>query len=354
MNLKTFLAKDMKSALEQVRADMGDNAVIIASRKVKDGSVMVRAAIEESERTVGLEQASVSPLESYDARYRSSLVAKLRTQTPKDQANIDAGRLPVTRATLLGILRAERTPDALAHLLAEQAEKSGLADVALALASALDARMKISPIDVTKAAALLLTGPPGAGRTTVAAKLAAHARLARREVRFIATDTTGAGALARLETFATHLDAALFIAEDGQSFAKLVAEAAKEGALVIADTSGFDPRAHDSWRGLLDFTEAPGVEVLGVMSALTDAEEAAEMANALKELGVERLIVTGLDNARRRGALIALGLSGLAIAQVSRSPYLSEGLESLTPLGLAREITAHAMSAATAQRGRIA
>ena len=33
MQLKTFLAKDMKSALASVRADMGPNAVIVASEK---------------------------------------------------------------------------------------------------------------------------------------------------------------------------------------------------------------------------------------------------------------------------------------------------------------------------------
>jgi flagellar biosynthesis protein FlhF len=352
MNLKTFIAKDMKSALEKIRAELGENAVIVASRKSKDGGVMVRAAIEESETPP--EAAPVSPLESYDDRYRQGLVAKLRAKPAANAVDAELGRLPVNRATLLGILRAERAPDTLAHALAEQAEKSGLADAALALASALDLRMKTAPLDLAACKALLLAGPPGAGRTTVAAKLAAHARLARREVRLIATDTRGAGGLARLETFATHLDASLFVAEDGKSFAKLVEQSAKDGALVIADTCGFDPRAQDSWRDFLSFGEAPGVEIVGVLSALSDAEEAAEMAAALKELGAERLIVTGLDNVRRRGAVIALGASGLAVAQVSRSPFLAEGLEPLTPLGLAREITARALSAEATRRGRLA
>lgn len=358
MNLKTYLAKDMKAALERVRAELGENAVIIASRKAKDGSIMVRAAIEEADLQAAgpdpsPEAAPASPLDSFDARVRQNLVAKLRAPQAQEKPAAELGRLPVDRATLLRILRAERTPDPLAHALAEQAEKSGLADIALALASALDARMKTAPVDVTKATALLLAGPPGAGRTTVAAKLAAHARLARREVRLVATDTVGAGGLARLETFASHLDAPLFVTESGAEFSKLVASSKKEGALVIADRSGFDPRAHESWRDFLAFTEAPGLEVLGVLSALYDAEEAAEMALALKELGAERLIVTGLDGARRRGALMALAASGLPIAQTSRSPYLAEGLEPITSLALAREVAARA-AAQAARRARLA
>jgi flagellar biosynthesis protein FlhF len=60
------------------------------------------------------------------------------------------------------------------------------------------------------------------------------------------------------------------------------------------------------------------------------------VAEALSRLGATRLIVTGLDLVRRRGALTALAMSGLAIAQVTRSPFLADGLEPITPLALAR------------------
>ena len=49
MRLRTFLARDMRDALGQVRVEMGDQAVIIASEKTKGGGIMVRAAVEEEE-----------------------------------------------------------------------------------------------------------------------------------------------------------------------------------------------------------------------------------------------------------------------------------------------------------------
>ena len=49
MLLKTFLAKDMSHALAQVRAELGDEAVIIGTQKAKDGTLLVRAAVEEAQ-----------------------------------------------------------------------------------------------------------------------------------------------------------------------------------------------------------------------------------------------------------------------------------------------------------------
>ena len=56
----------------------------------------------------------------------------------------------------------------------------------------------------------------------------------------------------------------------------------------------------------------------------------------LGDLGAKRLIVTGLDLTRRAGALIAAATQGLALAHVSRSPFIAGGLESPTSLSLAR------------------
>ena len=49
MQLRTFLAKDMKAALANVRTEMGPEAVIVGSERTKGGGVMVRAALEEPE-----------------------------------------------------------------------------------------------------------------------------------------------------------------------------------------------------------------------------------------------------------------------------------------------------------------
>lgn len=335
MRLKTFLGKDLKDVLAQVHAEFGERAVIVSQQKSKAG-VMVRAAAEDEAAAAPDPAAqSRSPvLASFEERYREGLVARLR-HGPHGDAK---PRYAFDRGQLLSILRANRVPEMLVPVLTEEAEKRALPDLVFSLAAAIDRRMRTCPIDVGEPTAFLLAGPNGAGKTTVAAKLAAHACLAGGPVRLVATDLVGAGALARLEGFGAHLDLKVIAAPNKQALATAVAHAEGDNVLLIADTAGFDPRSASTWQEFLAFTSVPGMEVLGVVSATMDAEEAWEVAEALSRLGATRLVVTGLDLVRRRGALAALALSGLAIAQVTRSPFLADGLEPITPLALARSL----------------
>jgi len=341
MRLRTFLASDMREALGNVRAELGAEAVIVSSEKAKGGGVMVRAAVEETAREVLRENLAVfsewhnaMAAPDCETHRHAGLIHRLRNGRVSEKP---AAR-NFNRAELLQILRTHRAPDALAHALAETAEKAGLSDMTLALASALEKRMTSAALDLTKSIALLLTGPNGAGKSAVAAKIAAHARLCERHVRLIATDITGAGAIARLETFAQHIDVPIVVAESAEELSRAVAECAKENILAVIDTAGFDPRNGKARSAFAALAKIEHVEAIGVVSACSDAEEIADIAAALVSLGARRLIVTGLDISRRLGALAAAATQNAALAHVTRSPYVAGGLETLTPLSLARAL----------------
>jgi flagellar biosynthesis protein FlhF len=227
-------------------------------------------------------------------------------------------------------------PEGLAHALAESAAKAQLTDMTLALASALDKKLRTHPIDLDAAGALLLVGPNGAGKTAVAAKIAAHARLAGRRTTLIATDSSGAGAVARLETFAKHLDCAVATAESTAELASLVSECLSKKTFVIIDTAGFDPRDGKARTAFAALAQTPKVEAVGVVSVLSDAEEISEIVEALASLGARRLIATGADLARRGGALTAAATASIPLAHITRSPFVAGGLELPTSLSLAR------------------
>jgi flagellar biosynthesis protein FlhF len=337
MQLRTFTAKDMREALIHVRSEMGDDAIIVASEKTKSG-IMVRAALDRVEEEVAevpvKEPEAEAPdnIASFEDNYRDSLIKRLRG-TP--QANKTAAK-PFHRAELLALLGKHRLPDALAHDLAKTAEQSLLKDMTLALACALDRRMKSAPLDISKTGVLLLVGPNGVGKTALAAKIAAHARLAHRHVLLISTDSEGAGALARLEAFADHLRLKVEIADNAQALAEIVVQCRRDNALAIVDTAGFDPRNAKARTAFQALAMIDGIEALGVVSATADAEETQDVIAALNLLGAQRIAVTGLDLPRRFGSLTAAACSGQGIAHVTRSPFVAAGLETLTPLALAR------------------
>ena len=345
MQLRTFIANDMREALGQVRKEMGPDAVIVASQRAKGGGIMVRAALdnpaEDAAEELALAVADAAPAETapaevvqagsppdYAQSFRDGLIRRLRNGAEPVQP-----AKSFNRAELLGILRGHRAPDALAHQLAEGAEKSALSDMTLALASALDQRMRATPL-AGIAQSILLLGPSGAGKSAVAAKIAAHARLAGHAVTLVAADTAGAGAVARLEKFGEHLGAEVVTAESAEAIAAAVQT---EGdGLTIVDTAGFDPRSAKARTAYAALARLEDVEAIGVLSATADAEEISEIAAALASLGAERLIVTGLDVTRRMGALLASVTQGAALAHVTRSPFVAGGLETLTPLSLSR------------------
>jgi flagellar biosynthesis protein FlhF len=341
MQLRTFIAKDMREALGQVRREMGPDAVIVGSQRAKEGGILVRAALDAANTNEEIapagpepatpEPVAIEPSQDFAQHFHDGLIKRLRGETRPSATvrNFD-------RAELLGFLRAHRAPETLAHQLAEAAEKSGLSDMTLALASSLDSRMRAEPLTGGETRALLLIGPSGVGKTAVAAKIAAHARLAGRAVKLVAADTAGAGAVARLETFAQHLGAEWAVADSAET----ILQSIEAGYLTVIDTAGFDPRSAKARTAYAALARLPEIEALGVVSATGDAEEVSEIAAALVTLGAARLIATGLDVTRRLGSLLAAATHGAALAHVTRSPFVSGGLETLTSLSLSRLLIA--------------
>ena len=338
MQLRTFLATDMKAALADVRAEMGENAVIVSSEKAKNGGVVVRAALDEPEADLEAAVAVAesepmqdnAPVLNFEAAMRDGMLRRLRGEAPTatDWRHF-------SRAELLTILRSHRVPDTLSHAIAELAGKAGLSDMTLALARALDQRMSCAPLALDSVEAVLLVGPNGAGKTATTAKLAAHAMLRGREAKLIAGDPSGAGAVARLETFAGHIGCKFLVAGNAEIAANAVVECGLQKSLAIIDTAGFDPRNGKARAAFSALAQMDGVTSVGVISAATDAEDAGEIAHALTLLGAQQTIVTGLDMTRRLGAVLA-ATEHLSLAHVTRSPFVAAGLETLSPLSLAR------------------
>jgi flagellar biosynthesis protein FlhF len=116
----------------------------------------------------------------------------------------------------------------------------------------------------------------------------------------------------------------------------MVADAAIDGTLAIIDTAGFDPRHGKSRTAFAALSRIKGLEAIAVLSAMADAEETMELVQALATLGASRVIVTCLDLARRCGALAAAATQNMALAFLSRSPFVAAGLETLSPISLSR------------------
>src|SRR5579871_276722 len=235
------------------------------------------------------------------------------------------------RISLLAALIGQRVPERLAHALADDASRLGHEDSCRALASALEIRMRAKPIDYLHANAILLKGPNGSGKTSVAAKIAAQACLSGRDVTLMAAEATAM----RLHDLQSRLKLRIVPMASADDVARAIAAANRRKSFLVLDTHGFNPRHAKACAAFDALTQAGSTVVIGVVSALYDA---GEMADLIAAVGPERIVVTSLDLARRAGALAIAATHKIPLAHVARSPLPGDGLEPLTPLVLARTL----------------
>ena len=313
MRIKTFVAPTVALAMAEVRAAMGADAIIVASHNRGRGrGIEVTAAVESD----------------IDDPLASSAGADSPAAQPLTRQE--------TAEALARALAWHGVPQRLVERLSLAAAALDAADATLALAGALDASCRFDPLPVRPSRPLMLVGPNGAGKTVTCAKLAARAALTGSELRLVSTDTVRAGGIEQLSAYADVLDRPVAVAERPAELAAALHDR-PDDATVLIDSPGTNPHNETEFADLRAFIEAARAEPILVLPAGMDAIEAAEAAAAFADLGVDRLIVTRLDAARRLGLLLAAAEGGsLALADVGLSPFVAEGLRPLNPVSLAR------------------
>lgn len=312
MRLKTFRAETMAAAMKLVRAELGMEAIIVSSLE-DDEAVELVAAID----------TTPAQAEDFDTAIASALA-----DDPLD--------------ALLEIVDYHKVPAALAERLAEAAQSVESPDPIIALAAALDAVFAFAPFVLSSQAArpILLMGPPGAGKTVTAAKLAARTRLAGRTARLITTDTLRTGAADQFAAYADLLAIDAQIA-DGPEALRQTFASRRDGILTVIDSAGANPFDAGDMARLRDLVAASAAEPLLVLPSGIDSDEAADMAQAFATLGATRLLATRLDTTRRLGGILsAAHAADLRLCDVGTSPHLADGLAPLNPLAFARLLAA--------------
>lgn len=317
MRLRTFTAASMSEAMAQVRRELGPDAIIIATQQQDDGAVSVRAAAEEG----AVQPATDTPQTA--SRRRDAERARGRG----DSAD---GLTRIARA-----LAWHQVPDSAAEAIMDAAISLEDGEPTATLARALDARYAVHPVEPDPSRPILFAGAPGAGKSSVMARLAARAVAQGINPLLVSADQR-AGAAAQMQTYAKalHLD---FEPAPGARELDLVLDGAG-GRPVFIDTGGVNPFDLDALESLTYLAATADAEIVVVMEAGQIPADAEDAAALFTSIGAARVIFTRLDIARRMGALLAAGEAGLSYAHIAASPFIGSGLAPATPLRLARAL----------------
>ena len=305
MHLKTFTAESLPDAMQQVREHLGDDAVILSTETDPEiGGVRVTAALEDSD--VG---------EDLFDNEEGLLAFNLINEA------LDYHRVPL--ALMDSLLSAAGR-----HLGATPVET---------LARALEGELAFAPLPRKGSTRpYMLIGPPGAGKTATAAKLAAQVRVRGGKATLITLDTGKAGSLAQITAFAEALGATLREAHDGKTLKQAVRNCPKDHFVVI-DTIGTGPYDREALQEIAEWLEVSRAQGILIMPAGGDAVETAEAALSYAALGLEQMIATKMDSSRRVGGVLSAAYTaGLTLMGVGTAPTIGGGLRPATPNHIAR------------------
>ncbi len=321
MRLKTFYAKNMTEAMQQVRNTLGEDAIIIATRNEQGGkSVRVTAAIEQvDDHLPDPYPEDYEPVSRRKKPSRDNLDHYLQYDEEEDaEGNLTEHLTDV-------MLRHVVPNDVMDNILAT-ATMTGLANSESALAAALDHLYGFNPLPLKSRKALMFVGSPGVGKTLMVAKMATKAVLEGLKVAVITTDTVRAGGVEQLQAFTKILKIPLQKAKTESDLRNALADSSRYD-LILIDTAGTNPHDPDDMARIAKLAGAGSIEPVLAMTAGMDAEEAAEVASSFALLGTQRMAATRLDVARRMGGLLAAAQKGgLSFCDVSFSPKVTDGL----------------------------
>jgi flagellar biosynthesis protein FlhF len=296
MRLRTFTGRSTAEAMAAVRAALGPDAVIVSTQDDGNGNTRVTAALDDRDR--GPDIPAVDSVIGEALEFH--------------------GATPVMRSWIV-----------------TNALQSALEKPVEALASGLGHSFRFAPI-AAQDKAILLVGPPGAGKTVTAAKLATRDVLAGKRVRLVSTDLARAGGSAQLEAFARILNVPFATADGPAALGSMVTQADPKERLII-DTASINPYSTGDRRELAALVGASDAEAILVFAAGADAADGIERAEIFADLGSRRAIVTQLDTARRLGSVLAMiEAAQLAFAEAGIAADIADGLLPFTPALLAR------------------
>lgn len=315
MKIKHFTAPTMTEVMAQIRAELGDDAIIISTETVDEG-IQVTAAIENIENINFDEQENleISPsIQVYDdTKIRESL------EYHDILTDISGQMLALSRQKYKETMQGNN------HQL---------------LTSALEKMYKFHNLLSDGKKNKIFMGVPGCGKSTIIAKLATRAKLKKLKTTIISTDTVRAGANNQLEAFAKILGIDFYCCKNSRDLFSQIQNTQNYYDLLLIDTPGINPYVDDQVSMIAELIDSIKADKILVVDAGRNTFEAVETGEIFAKLGAEIILPTHLDMTRRIGSIMSNAYCNrLSFCAGSVSSNIAKGLADITPSALAKLI----------------
>ncbi len=328
-----------------VRDELGEDAIIVATREEQGGkAVRVTAAVEPGFH-VEKEERRAPTFE-----VGRTMQPELEERDDWLQYDDEDEESAVTEEITEAMLRHGASEDVMDQVIS-CATVIGFEQPSVALVAALEHLFHFEPIpEKPLSKALMMIGPPGAGKTIAAAKLAARAAMNDLKVGVITADTVRAGGAEQLAAFTKLLGVDLHKVKDASQMREKVNALLDYCDQVIIDMPGINPFDRDDIKLAAKMIGAAPITPILTLPGGMDADECGDIARAFASIGAQSILGTRIDMTRRLGGFLsAAHHGGLSFCNVSNTPRVADGLTALSPQTLAGMLMPGARGANTSE-----
>jgi flagellar biosynthesis protein FlhF len=326
MRVKRFVGKNVHEAMQQVKLEMGVNAVILHTRAVKPSGLFglfkkeqieITAAIENSNLQLAYEKADQYP----DIKEVSNQIYQVQQLVNEVKLELEINQpingYPKNLQKLYQQLLANQVEPKLAkRLIKNISGRCTLAEVKdLAICEEIlinliaDLLKKVTPIEFSDHLKVIgLVGPTGVGKTTTIAKLAAHfSILEKKKVALITVDTYRIAAVEQLKTYGDIIGVPVEVVFTPREMKTSLLKF-EDLDLILIDTAG---RSHKNelhmseLKGFLCTQGLEPIENILVLSATGKKEDLFDIVEKYSsEVEINKIIFTKLDETSTLGAVL--------------------------------------------------
>ncbi|ADU30739.1 flagellar biosynthesis protein FlhF [Evansella cellulosilytica] len=338
MKVKKYTAKNMPEAMAKIRAELGNDAVILNSKRVDSGGFLgfftksmieVIAAIDPEikqsvkrktsnrERVPKSQVASKSELAQEINQIKQLIEQRLTTYANSTDSGDYPGHLKEINELLNSIdvedvSRLQVMKQLLKRWYSENGDeksKETIHEWTKEIINDLLSHIDYSPFNYKKRF-LNVVGPTGVGKTTTLAKIAAKIAISDgRKVAFITTDTYRIAAIEQLKTYAKILNVPVEVVYSIEDF-KNAKDRLSEYDVILVDSAGrnFLNDLYVKQLGeVIDFNEE--METHLVLSLTSKYNDMKKIIDQFQAININKVIFTKADETQSHGAMLNVALN---------------------------------------------
>ncbi|TWT03706.1 flagellar biosynthesis protein FlhF [Planomicrobium sp. CPCC 101079] len=371
MRLKTYIVQNMTEAIPMIKRDLGADAMILNTKKIKTGGFLgffkkekleVIAAVESQQaeqKTPAKEKKPASlPLKKKEPIEETAFAEKAPKQN-QDKANVDMiNELKNIKKVMMQVIGEDRLPEALKPLnrrfhqqeIASEIQSDLYAKLILAIGDQPKATEKeiedLARIEILNLVKehqrmpidkdpdiICFIGPTGVGKTTTIAKIAADLMLREdKKVGLITSDTYRIAAVEQLKTYASILNIPVQVAESSADVLKAIREL--DGCdIILMDTAGrnYQQKQYiDDLEAMLP--DKNKIQINLVLSLTSKYEDMRKIIDNFQTIQMDQLLLTKKDETSSAGAILNLIYHySIPIRHIANGQNVPDDILTVTP-----------------------